>query len=93
VNTKEAIEGLEKIIKRVYRQEYSDYLEGAIERLQRGEKFEAIYKEAVKYFNSIDDNIIKELEQKYFPKPKDEMKRLLKELEKKIDYLLRTLNV
>jgi len=66
MNIQEAIEFINSI-EWIYYENGTEIKNQVIELLKRGEKYEAIYKEAVKYFNSIDDNIIKELEQEYFP--------------------------
>ena len=37
--------------------------------IKEGEKYKAMFEEAIKYFNGIDDSYIRELKQRYFPTP------------------------
>jgi len=81
MNTKEAIRFVDQHIRRAYYMGVPERMKGddIIKLLQRGKKYEAMWKELFKYFSTSPEerNIskysymldMKNIEQKYFPKP------------------------
>ena len=71
MNTKSAIKHLEKCKITDDKYKYcklNQTWDNIISLLQQGEKYKQMSKELIKYFNSVNDDAVKKLKQKYFPK-------------------------
>jgi len=92
MNTEEAIAYLKstRMEDYGYRNEYDEI----IELLKRGEKYEQMWEELYKNPEYLTTKAeMYNIKQKYFPKPKSKVLKLLKELDKEVNQLLGELGV
>ena len=80
MNTKEAIKFVEYIFTLADIKYDSKKKDEVISLLQYGEKYKAMWEEVVRYFSYMEwkDGIIRKIKQKYFPKPKETIKEVIK---------------